>query len=107
MARTLAEAGYTIISAPDGRAALRQVFGSTAQPSLLVCVIELPGMSGIELAARMSAARPGIRVVLTSADPAAVDRARQHTPLVRAVLLKPYTTDALRTAAATALSDDA
>ena len=107
VARTLADAGYTIISAPDGRAALRQIFGSTAQPSLLVCVIELPGMSGIELAARMSAARPGIRVVLTSADPAAVDRARQHTPLVRAVLLKPFTADALRTAAADALAGDA
>ncbi len=106
ISRTLADAGFAIISAPDGRAALRQIFGSSAQPSLLVCAIELPGMSGIELAARMSAARPGIRVLLTSGDPAAVDRARQHTSLIRAVLLKPYTTDALRAAAASALSDE-
>ena len=104
--RILGDAGYEVISAIDGRAALRQVFGSNEQPCLLVCVIELPGMSGIELAARMSAARPGIQVLLTSSDPAAVERARRHTPLVRGVLLKPYTTDELRAAASAALAPD-
>lgn len=104
--RILGDAGYQVISAIDGRAALRQVFASSEQPCLMVCVIELPGMSGIELAARVSAARPGIQVLLTSADPAAVERARQHTPLVRAVLLKPYTTDELRAAASAALTPD-
>lgn len=104
--RILGEAGFEVISAVDGRVALRQVFGSSEQPRLLVCEIELAGMSGIELAARMSAARPGVQVLLTSSDPAAVERARQHTPLVRAVLLKPYTSDELRAAASAALAPD-
>lgn len=105
--RVLGDAGFEVISAGDGRAALRQVFATSETPSLLLCAIELPGMSGIELAARLSAARPGVRVILTSADAAAVERARQHTPLVRAVLLKPYTTEALRAATVEALGPEA
>ena len=105
--RVLGEIGFEVISAGDGPAALRQVFATSESPSLLLCSIELPGMSGIELAARMSAARPGVRVILTSPDAAAVERARQHASLVRAVLLKPYTTDALRAAAAEALGPEA
>ena len=104
--RVLGEAGFEVISAVDGRAALRQVFATSETPSLLVCAIELPGMSGIELAARLSAARPGVRVILMSPDAAAVERARRHTGLVRAVLLKPYTSDALRSAVAVALDPD-
>jgi CheY-like chemotaxis protein len=105
--RILGDAGFEVISAGDGRAALRQVFAISETPSLLLCAVELPGMSGIELAARLCAARPGVPVILTSPDPATVERARQHTPLVRAVLLKPYTTDALRAATAEALGPEA
>jgi CheY-like chemotaxis protein len=104
--RILGDAGFEVIGAADGRAALRQVFATSETPCLLVCAIELPGMSGIELAARLCAARPGVPVILTSPDPATVERARQHTPLVRAVLLKPYTTDALCAAAAEALDPE-
>ena len=57
-------------------------------------------------AARLCAARPGVPVILTSPDAATVERARRHTPLVRAVLLKPYSTDALRAAAAEALGPE-
>ena len=105
--RVLGDVGFEMISAGDGPSALRRVFATSESPSLLLCAIELPGMSGIELAARMSAARPGIRVILTSPDAATVERARQHAPLVRAVLLKPYTTDALRAAAVEALGPEA
>ena len=105
--RVLGDAGFEIISAADGRAALRQVFATSETPSLLLCAIELPGMSRIELAARLCAARPGVPVILTSPDAATVERARRHTPLVRAVLLKPYSTDALRAAAAEALGPEA
>ena len=105
--RVLGDVGFDVISAGDGPSALRQVFATSESPSLLLCAIELPGMSGIELAARMSAARPGVRVILTSPDAAAVERARQHASLVQSVLLKPYTTDALRAAAVEALSPEA
>jgi CheY-like chemotaxis protein len=104
--RLLGEAGFEVMSATDGRAALRQIFASSGHPSLLLCAIELPGMSGIELAARVTAARPGVRVLLMSPDAAAVERARQHAQLVRAVLLKPYTTETFRAAVADALAPD-
>ena len=105
-ARLLGDAGFEVISAMDGRAALRQVFATSGHPSLLLCAIELPGMSGIELAARVAAARPGVRVLLMSADAGAVERARQHAQLVQAVLLKPYTTEAFRAAVDAALSPE-
>jgi CheY-like chemotaxis protein len=102
----LGEAGFEVISAVDGQTALRQVFATSVSPSLLVCAIESPGMSGIELAARLCAARPGVRVILASPDAAAVERARQHTQLVQAVLLKPYSADALQAAVVVALGTD-
>ena len=105
--RLLGDAGFDVISAMDGRSALRQVFATSGQPSLLLCAIELPGMSGIELAARVTAARPGVRVILMSADAAAVERASQHAQLVQAVLLKPYTTEGFRAAVTAALAPDA
>ena len=104
--RMLGEAGFEVISAVDGRVALRQVFATSVTPSLLVCAIESPGMSGIELAARLCAARPGVRVILSSPDAAAVERERLHTQLVQAVLLKPFTSDALQAAVAVALGAD-
>ena len=58
-----------------------------------ISAIEMTAMSGIELAARLSLARPGLRVLLMSSDPAAVDRARSHEALVHGVLLQPFTRD--------------
>ncbi len=61
-------------------------------------------MSGIELAARLTAARPGVRVILMSADPQVAERARAHVAQVQVVLLKPFTDQELQAAAAVALA---
>lgn len=106
IARVAAEAGHAVISATDGRSALRQVFESGIGPSLLLTAIELPVMSGIELAARMTAARPGLRVILLSSDPAAVDRARAHPGLAHGALLEPVDVSGLRIAMAAALAEE-
>jgi CheY-like chemotaxis protein len=53
--------------------------------------IELPAMTGIELSARISALRPGIQVVMMTADPASAEAARDRPDLVGRVLLKPMT----------------
>jgi two-component system response regulator DesR len=76
------------------------------EPGLLICSIDMPEMSGIELAARVTAARPRVRVLLLAVDPGSVERARERSPLVRGVLLKPFTTDELCAAAAVALAGD-
>jgi CheY-like chemotaxis protein len=102
--RILGEVGHPVIAATDGRAALRSVFGSNVEPALLVSAIEMTTMSGIELAARLSLARPGLRVLLMSSDPHAVDRARSHEAMVHGVLLQPFSRDELRDAVATALA---
>lgn len=104
IARILGEVGHPVIWATDGRAALREVFGSTVEPVLLVSAIEMAAMSGIELAARLSLARPGLRVLLMSADPDAVDRARSHEAMVHGVLLQPFSRDDLRRGVAAALA---
>lgn len=105
LARIATESGHPVISATDGRTALRQVFESSVAPVLLLTSIELPMMSGIELAARLAADRPGVRVILLSADPAAVERARAHTGLAQAVLLQPVSASDLRVAIAKALGE--
>lgn len=102
IARILAEADQSVITATSGRSALRQVFDSSEAPGLLICAIEMPEMSGIELAARLTAARPGVRVLLMSADPVSVERARGQVSLVHGVLLKPFSAEELRAAVASA-----
>src|SRR4051794_6623362 len=62
--RALDAAGIEHALAADGREALRAVADGLVQPQVLLTDIEMPGMSGIELAARVLALRPGLRVVM-------------------------------------------
>ncbi len=85
----LVEAGIGVATAASGRDALRLVADGRVHPSVLLTDIELPGMTGVELAARLAAMRPGLRVVMMTGDPARADEARIHSTLVATVLLKP------------------
>ena len=49
----------------------------------------MPGMSGVELAARLRALCPGLRVVMMTGDPSSAEIARAHESIVDTVLLKP------------------
>jgi DNA-binding response OmpR family regulator len=88
-AEALESAGIQAAVASDGRTALRDVADGRVRPTVLVTSIELPGMSGIELAARLCALRPGLRIVMITADPARAAMARDRTSIVATVLLKP------------------
>lgn len=88
--------GYAVTVAPGGREALRAVYAESSSPALLLTDIEMPGMTGIELAARLTAERPSVRVIFMTGDPASAARARNRTGFVAAVLLKPFTTFELR-----------
>jgi two-component system cell cycle response regulator CpdR len=90
--RALRRAGAEVTEAADGREALRAIADGRAKPTLLVTDIEMPAMSGIELAARATALRPGIRVVLITGSPSSAERARDHASQVESVLLKPVST---------------
>jgi CheY-like chemotaxis protein len=95
VARALTRAGLTVMTAADGREALRLVAEDRVRPTVLVTDIEMPGMTGIELAARLLALRPAIRVVMMTGDPERAAAARGHPSIVDAVLLKPMQAEAL------------
>jgi CheY-like chemotaxis protein len=81
--------GIPTVGVARGRAALRLVAGNRFRPSVLLTQIDMPEMTGIELAARMLALCPGVRVVMMTADRARAAAARDHPAIVSTVLLKP------------------
>jgi CheY-like chemotaxis protein len=86
----LRSSGYDVIGAATGREALGAVYGESQAPTLLLTDIEMPGMTGVELAARVRADRPAIRVILMTGREASAARARERAGLVEGVLLKPF-----------------
>ena len=89
VARALTLAGIEVAVAADGRAALRLVADDRVRPAVVVTEIEMAGMTGIELAARLLALRPSLRIVMMTADRERAAAARGHPSLVDAVLMKP------------------
>jgi CheY-like chemotaxis protein len=86
----LRSSGYDVVGAGTGREALGAVYNESQTPTLLLTDIEMPGMTGVELAARVRADRPAIRVILMTGREASAARARERAGLVEGVLLKPF-----------------
>jgi CheY-like chemotaxis protein len=95
VARALTQAGYEIATAASGREALRLVADDRFRPIVVVTDIEMPSMTGVELAARLLALRPNVRVVMMTDDPERAATARRHPSLVDRVLDKPLSLGAL------------
>ena len=95
VSRALSLAGFEVTVAADGREALRLVAEDRVRPAVVVTDIEMPGMTGIELAARLLALRPALRIVMMTGDPIRAEAARGHPSIVDEVLLKPMQTAAL------------
>ena len=89
IARALTLAGIDVAVAANGREALRLVADGHVRPSVVVTDIEMPTMTGIELAARLLALRPALRIVMMTGDPDRAAAARGHPSIVDEVLLKP------------------
>ncbi len=90
--RLLAGAGYAVHTAMSAEEAL-VVASTQRKPRLMLTDIDLPGLSGVELAQKLAMERSDIRIVLTSGV-AAAPRADFGLPF----LAKPYSTeDLLRT----------
>jgi CheY-like chemotaxis protein len=90
VADALRSSGFDVVTARDGRDALTQLYGDTRSPALVLTDIDMPGMGGVELAARIHADRPATRVILMTGRETSAVRARERVELVDGVLLKPF-----------------
>lgn len=67
VAATLRSEGYTVLEAGDGPAAEKLAARVGVPPALLLTDFVMPGMNGHELAGRMRAKYPGLKVLIMSA----------------------------------------
>jgi DNA-binding response OmpR family regulator len=68
----LTKAGYSIITAVDGQDALQKSRHFEGIIDLLLSDVEMPNMTGIELATQLQMDRPEIRVLLMSGMPSGI-----------------------------------
>lgn len=93
--KTLTDAGYSVISAHDGRAGLKQ-FDDHPEIELVFSDVIMPGgMSGISMAEKILEKRPGIPILLATGytEKSRKDRISNYSNVV--FVSKPYDTDEL------------
>ncbi len=93
--RALRKEGYRIVAAEDGLAAVRAAETLEQQPALLLSDVAMPGLSGPELASRLLAQWPTLRVLFITAY--AGEHAVKLVTAGHDVLSKPFTTEQLVT----------
>jgi PAS domain S-box-containing protein len=95
--------GYEVITAKSGIEALALLDGPAADVDLLLSDLMMPGLAGDELAARVVASRPDVRVLLMSGFPGdrlAQDRAEPEWPVLRKPFTREHLVSAIRDACA-------
>jgi len=85
----LEDLGCQVETALNGTEALAKLNDGQFSAEVLITDVNMPDMSGYELAKRATAVRPGLQVVLLSG---AEDKQQQGLPLIR----KPFFQDDLR-----------
>jgi PAS domain S-box-containing protein len=94
-ARALQSYGYTVLEAADAEAAARLADRHRGEIAMLVTDLVMPGASGRQLADRLVAARPGIKVLFISGYAEELFTARSALQPGVAFLQKPFTARAL------------
>jgi len=90
VARMLEESGYTVIEASDGKEALRMYDAHQNDIHIIVSDLVMPEVSGRSLAEHITAAQPGVKVLLISGYPEeTLDDLNLEGPVV-AFLSKPF-----------------
>jgi signal transduction histidine kinase/CheY-like chemotaxis protein len=100
----LSRQGYAVLEARDGRAALALATGYAGPIHLLVTDCVLPHVAGRELARRLKARSPGLKVLYMSGYPPTEDELPANPAAGTAFLEKPFTPAALTTMARELLS---
>ncbi len=92
---TLCQLGYAAESETDALKALARLERDPHAFHLILSDQTMPGMTGLELAARIRAFRPDLPVVLATGHSTAVTPENIRMSGVREVLMKPYSTESL------------
>ena len=101
VARLLRSRGYDVIEATSGEEA-EVLYGGREKPiTLLVCDVMMLGLSGPELAKRLTARQPSLRTLLISGDPTNAPREGESAT---AFLSKPFSSKQLLDRVRTLLS---
>jgi CheY-like chemotaxis protein len=95
--RALSADGHRVETVQDGHEALEKLDTLDAIDAL-VTDVQMPGLDGIELAARVIAQRPGVRVLLLSGYAEQLERAATLSGARVKCVLKPATLEQLRSA---------
>lgn len=95
VARKLTQCGYTVHSAMDGQQGLQLIHD--VNPDLVVTDLQMPYMSGIELATRLfgSEKTKDIPVIMLTARGFAIESQIQELGNIKSLLSKPFGTKAL------------
>jgi DNA-binding NtrC family response regulator len=98
--------GYRVLTASDGEQAIAQSQLHDDSLDLLLSDMVMPGMSGVELAKRLRAQHPRLRVLLMSGYTEEALQLRNAKARGFAFLQKPFQTDALLRRVRRLLDDD-
>jgi len=90
LAETLRKHGYRVLAVPDGEHALERVERDGEPVDILLSDVVMPGMDGVELAARLRRTRPGLAVVLMSGYSELEAAGRRPLPEGALLLQKPF-----------------
>jgi CheY-like chemotaxis protein len=91
--RVLSEAGYRVLEAQDGEEALDALSIARGRVDLIMIDVVMPGMDGVELAARIWEGWPDMRVLFTSGHAAEILMRHGLSYLDVPFLAKPFTRD--------------
>ena len=95
MQRTLERLGYKVLPAEDGAAALRAAEAYKGEIHLLLSDMVMPNMTGPELAERLKASRPALKVLFSSGYPSDTMGGNGPLQVGANFLQKPFTGSAL------------
>lgn len=93
--RILNRAGYQVLTAPNGEWALSVAQRHPSTIHLLLTDVMMPGMSGPQLARRLSSLRPSTRVLYMTGYQRATPEGESMVPAEAALIEKPFKPDAL------------
>jgi CheY-like chemotaxis protein len=96
--RLLKRLGYTVTGHTDPQAALEQFRSSPREFDAVVTDLAMPRMSGFELARELRAARPDVRIIMTSGYLRKEDQETAEAMAIHDLILKPNTIEELGSA---------